>query len=151
MNFSSNNPDLGPLKIRRLDHIGHAVKSLSAGISRFQALFGATLELKEHLPEHAVEAAFLRYGDTSVELIAPLPGNTTLEKFLNRRGEGLHHICFEVDSVAEELKRLEAQGVRLIDSVPRPGARGTEIAFIHPQDLFGVLFELCSYPNKHAS
>ena len=127
-----------------LDHVGHAVKDLHAAIDLYTTKFGFTLELRETLPEHKVDAAFVSLANTSIELLQPLEGNTVLSKFLAARGEGLHHICFRVPSVTAELARLQSLGIIALDLIPRPGARGTQIAFLHPKTTGGALIELCS-------
>ena len=127
-----------------LDHVGHAVFDLQTAIAFYTKQLGFALELTESLPEHKVETAFLTLANTSIELLQPMPGNTVLNKFLASRGESLHHVCFRVVSVAEEIVRLQSQGITPLDRIPRPGARGTEIAFLHPKSTRGVLIELCS-------
>ena len=131
----------------RLDHIGHAVWNIEEGIKLYSELYNAALESRESLSEEGVEVAFLKYDNCLIELIAPSSSkpNQALEKFLNKRGPGMHHICFAVDCVSEELKRLSAKGVRLIDSTPRSGSRGLNVAFIHPSSSLGALIELCSH------
>ena len=128
----------------RLDHVAHAVSDLDEKIALYSALFGFELESREVIVEQKVSVAFLRLQNTLLELIAPEESNVTLRKFLEKRGEGLHHICFYVENIREELENLRSKGVKLIDSVPRPGAHGTEIAFIHPHSTGGALIELCS-------
>ena len=132
-----------------LDHIGHAVNDLEAAIATYTERAGFSLIEREELPEHRVRAAFLRGpGATNqaplIELIQPLAGNATLARFLDRRGEGLHHLCYSVASVSQELARLHALGVSLIDAVPRTGSRGMDVAFLHPKSFHGVMIELCS-------
>lgn len=132
-----------------IDHIGHAVHDLDLAISTYTRSAGFALTEQEELAEHLVRAAFLRAPGASesaplIELIQPLPGNTTLSRFLERRGEGLHHLCYRVASVEHELKRLHALGVVLIDSSPRAGSRGQDVAFLHPKSFHGALIELCS-------
>lgn len=132
-----------------LDHIGHAVAELETAIATYRDHAGFSLLEQEELPEHLVRAAFLSApgaGDKAplIELIQPLPGNLPLARFLERRGEGLHHICYRVPSVAMELERLSAQGVKLIDSTARAGSRGMDVAFLHPKSFHGALVELCS-------
>ena len=146
-----------------IDHIAHIVHDLDKAIENYASLLGlnsseSTPEVggssrvlphyRETLPEHKVEVAFIDLENTSIELITPLEGNSSLVNFLNSRGEALHHICYRVDSVAVELERLKASGYRLIDKSPRPGARQTEVAFIHPSSCGGVLTEICSDLEK---
>ena len=126
-----------------LDHVGHAVHDIDAGIAFYSELLGVAVAVRESLPEHRVEVAFFDLGNSSIELIAPQSGNTALTKFLDSRGEGLHHICYRVKSVDAELAILANRGVRLIDAKARNGSRNTLVAFVHPQGMRGVLVELC--------
>lgn len=126
-----------------LDHVGHVVRDLEAAANFYCGMLGFEREEEERSEEHKVDIIFVQRGATVIELLAPHPGNTSLERFLEKRGEGLHHICFRVPSVAAELERLAAAGVRLIDSRPRPGSRNTLVAFLHPASCHGVLVELC--------
>ena len=137
-----------------LDHVAHIVRNLDQAIEHYTELLvgnlstnGSSSEIphfRETLLDHQVELAFIDLEQSSIELIMPTEGNSSLMRFLDSRGESLHHICFRVPSVADELRRLAAQGVELIDTSPRPGARGTEVAFIHPRSCQGVLIEICS-------
>ncbi len=130
-------------KLWKLDHIGHVVKDLENSLNHYEKYFGFKVIERENLAEQKIELAFLQLENTLIELLAPLSGNTSLTNFLTKRGEGLHHLCYQVKSVSGELKRLSDLGIRLIDSVPRTGSRGFYIAFIHPQSTNGVLTELC--------
>lgn len=130
-----------------LDHVGIAVADLNRSLAMYRDIFGMEIELQEHVPDHAVDVVFLRSGAASVELIQPLEGNSTLRRFLERRGEGMHHVAFAVENLAAELKVLESRGVALIDKSPRAGSRGCEVAFLHPQSCGGTLVELCQYPH----
>ncbi len=125
-----------------IDHIGIAVDDLNAAVELYCARLGATVTLREKLEEQGVEIAFIGGGATKVELLAPLREGTTLSKFLARRGAGLHHIGYRVANIKEELARLAQAGCVLIDSTPRPGAAGSQIAFISPKSFMGVLTEL---------
>lgn len=130
-----------------LDHVGHAVRDIDSAISKYQSLFSASIVVRESLQSDGVDVAFLQLPNTLIELIAPQPapnGNPPLIRFLDKRGEGLHHYCFFVPSVASELARLEKLGVELIDTIPRLGSRGMSVAFLHPKSTNGVLIELCS-------
>ncbi|MCC6219664.1 MAG: methylmalonyl-CoA epimerase [Deltaproteobacteria bacterium] len=128
----------------RLDHVAHAVKNLDEGIAHYRNIFGFEVDIRDTLAAQGVEAAYLKLSNSKLELIAPLPGNKSLQAFIERRGEGLHHICFEVPSVAQELKRLSQLGVRLINDSPQKGLGNKDIAFMHPHSNFGVLIEICS-------
>lgn len=131
----------------KLDHVAHAVHDLEATVQHYQTMGGFTCIEREHLPEQGVTIAFLQAGPTTIELIAPLGTNSKVETFLAKRGEGLHHLCFEVEDIDQELRELEAKGARLIDKTPRAGSRHSRIAFVHPSAFQGVLVELCQYPR----
>ena len=131
--------------MKTLDHVGVAVADIEAAIREYETNFGFTLELREELPDHGVRVAFLNLGNTSIELLSPLGNAGALQKFMDSHGPGLHHVCYRVEDIKLELKRLEGSGVRLIDKVPRPGARHTLVAFLHPKSLGGVLTEICQY------
>lgn len=125
-----------------LDHIAHAVKNLDAAIATYKSTLGVEPSAREVISEQKVEVVFFDTHSGSIELLAPLPGNVTLRKFLDSRGEGLHHIAYKVLDISEELLRLESQGISCIDSKPRKGSRNTLIAFLHPKSFGGVLVEL---------
>ncbi|MBP9838445.1 MAG: methylmalonyl-CoA epimerase [Proteobacteria bacterium] len=127
-----------------LDHIGHAVNDLTASIKFYTETLGWKLELTESLDAHQVDVAFVSNDFNAIELLAPKPNNTVLKKFLSDRGEGLHHLCYRVESVKEELEILKAKGFLLIDEKPRLGSRDLFVAFIHPKSTKGVLLEICS-------
>ena len=127
-----------------IDHVGHVVKDLVEAEDFYCKTMGYSVEERESLDDQRVEVVFLRGPNGLIELLAPLPGNQNLQRFLSSRGPGLHHICFWVPSVEEELKRLKEQGVKLIDQAPRPGSRGLQVAFLHPSSCEGVLVEICS-------
>lgn len=128
-----------------LDHIGIAVLNLDASIKFHQDNFGLKLELRENIESQRVEIAFLKLENTLLELLAPTDSNSTLSKFLSERGPGLHHICYRVTDIEAEMQRLVLQGLRLIDTKPRPGAHNSLIAFLHPKSTEGVLIELCQH------
>ncbi len=128
------------------DHVGHVVSDLAAAERFYCETMGFKVVEREIVPTQKVSVVFLEGSSGLLELIAPLPGNTNLEKFLKTRGQGLHHIAFRVPSVGVELERLRKTGAKLIDESPRPGSRGMEIAFLHPATSFGVLVELCGVP-----
>ncbi len=126
-----------------LDHVAIAVHDLEAAAKRLGGPFGVQLTHREEIAGAEVEVAFLQLpGQTSIELVCPLVDNTPLARFLDRRGEALHHICFRVDDVAAALATARQAGIDLIDEQPRPGARGSRIAFLHPRSVGGVLIEL---------
>lgn len=126
----------------KIHHIGIAVHSLDEAAARFGGLLGLERGERYDLPEWRVSALFLPVGESHLELLEPHGEETTVGKFLARRGEGLHHICFEVDDIESSLREFARQGARLIDDRPRPGAGGHLVAFVHPQSSHGVLVEL---------
>lgn len=129
---------------RAIHHLGVAVADLDEAVSTYERLFGATVEGRETSSEQGVEAVALRLGAGHVELLAALGPDTPVGRFLARRGPGMHHVAYEVDDVETELARLVGEGAQLVDSAPRPGLFGTEVAFVHPDAAHGVLAELVS-------
>ncbi len=136
------------IKVKRIDHVAIAVAARDAVAANLGALFGLQPGAREHVASQATDVAFLHPhpagGEAAaLEICAPR-GNAALDRFLARRGPGLHHVCFAVDDLPAALAALKAAGVRLIDETPRPGARGHQVAFLHPASTGGVLFELCA-------
>jgi methylmalonyl-CoA/ethylmalonyl-CoA epimerase len=134
------------IKVKRIDHVAIAVADRDASTKDLAGLFGLSPGPHEHVADQKTDVAFLDAGGAdaaSLEVCAPA-GNPTLQKFLDKRGPGLHHVCFEVDDLPAALASLKAAGVRLIDETPRLGARGHWVAFLHPSATGGVLFELCA-------
>jgi methylmalonyl-CoA/ethylmalonyl-CoA epimerase len=139
------------IKVKRIDHVAIAVAERDASAVSLNALFGLETGAREHVASQATDVAFLypqgsgQSGkeDAALELCAPR-GNAALDRFLARRGPGLHHVCFAVEDLPAALAELKAAGVRLIDETPRRGARGHDVAFLHPDSTGGVLFELCA-------
>lgn len=130
------------MDVRGIHHLGVAVADLDEAVETWQRTFGARLEHRETIPDQGVEVASLRVGSGRLELLASLGPDTPVGKFLDRRGPGMHHVAFEVDDVGAELERLLAEGTPLVDSLPRQGAFGLEVAFLHPDAADGVLAEL---------
>ena len=126
---------------RPLDHVGVAVPSLEEACRLFEVLLGKTSSPPEVLEAQGVRIAFVG----AVELLEPLGPETTIGRFLERQGPGLHHFAYRTDDIESELTRLEAQGLELVDRVSRPGARGHLVAFLHPSSTQGVLVELVQY------
>jgi len=124
-----------------LDHIGIAVRSLDAAKAIYEAL-GLSIEHMETVETQKVKTAFLSVGDSNLELLEPTDPDSTIAKFIDKRGEGIHHICLRVDDIEAHLARLQAQGFRLINDAPVPGAHGCRVAFLHPSSGNGVLIEL---------
>lgn len=131
--------------LKRLDHLGIAVRDLAAAMATYGDSLGLTEWEIIDMPERSMQVAVGRVGDTLLELITPTSPAAAFSKFLDERGEGIHHIAYEVDNLAAVLAQLEASGVRLIDRTPRPGIHNTRIAFIHPKALVGVLTELVEH------
>lgn len=129
--------------IDSLAHIGIAVKDLEVSSKLFQALFGKPPDHAELLPDQKVNTAFFRMGETSVELTAPTDSDSPIAKFIEKRGEGIHHLSFVVADLEKELTRLRSEGFQLVDEKPRVGADGHAVAFLHPKSTNGVLIELC--------
>ena len=123
-----------------LDHIGIAVRSLDA--AKIYSALGLTTDHVEDVATQGVKTAFLSVGDTNIELLEPLSPESTVAKFIEKRGEGIHHICFRVTNIEQHLERLQQQGFRLINEAPVPGAHGCRVAFLHPAAGNGVLIEL---------
>ncbi|MDB5033044.1 MAG: methylmalonyl-CoA epimerase [Chlorobi bacterium] len=127
----------------KVSHIGIAVGSLEEAVARYSALFGNDHPHRETVAEQRVDIASYPVGDAVIELTSPTDEASPIAKFIAKRGEGIHHIAFEVDDVAAELDRLRAAGVRLINETPTEGAHDMLIAFVHPSSFNGVLVELC--------
>ena len=124
----------------RLDHIGIAVKSLDA--TKIYEDLGLKIDHVEDVKTQGVRTAFIRVGDSNLELLEPLSPDSPVAKFIEKRGEGIHHICFRVTDIESHLERLQQQGYRLINDAPVPGAHGCRVAFLHPAAGNGVLIEL---------
>ena len=130
-----------PCTARRLDHVCIAVKSIQEAMALYQRLFDIGPAPVEEVPDQGVRACLLPVGSTRIEFIEPIDPNGSIARFIERRGEALHHVAFQVEDIAARLAALQAEGVELIDKVPRKGAAGA-IAFLHPRATRGVLIEL---------
>jgi methylmalonyl-CoA/ethylmalonyl-CoA epimerase len=128
--------------IKGLHHIGLAVRSVEERMVLYRAL-GLEVAGREEVPSEMVRVAFLPVGDTRIELLEPTSPNSPVARFIDMRGEGVHHICLEVDDLEAAMARLAAQGFQLVTNVPSPGAHGTQVSFVHPKSTGGVLIELC--------
>src|SRR5512132_3967849 len=124
----------------RLDHIGIAVKSLDA--AKIYEALGLTVDHVEVVETQEVKTAFISAGDSNLELLEPTSPDSAVAKFIEKRGEGIHHICIRVGDIEQELKKLQQQGFRLVNEAPVPGAHGCRVAFLHPSAGNGVLIEL---------
>jgi methylmalonyl-CoA/ethylmalonyl-CoA epimerase len=126
---------------RGIHHIGHAVTDLQAALDMYSRMFGAQVEHREIVPEQGVEAVLVRIGADCVELLYPLGEDTPVGRFLASRGPGLHHVAYRVDDIRASLREAAHAGAELIDTEPRPGLFGLQVAFIHPGSVAGVLVE----------
>lgn len=137
------------MNLSHIEHLGIAVKSLDAAIPYYEKVLGLKCYNIEEVADQKVRTAFFKVGQTKIELLEPTSEESTIAKFIEKRGEGIHHLAFAVaDGVAEALADCEANGVQLIDKAPRKGAEGLNIAFLHPKSTMGVLTELCEDPAK---
>jgi methylmalonyl-CoA epimerase len=134
--------------IKKVSHIAVAVPDIEEAAKFYTDKLGLAVTGKEVVGGSKVRVGFIPVGETRIELVQPDSPDSPITKFLETRGPGLQHICFEVDDVAAELKRLDAAGVKLIDKVPHPGAHGTMVGFIHPSATGGVLVELSQQMEK---
>ncbi|HUI31376.1 MAG TPA: methylmalonyl-CoA epimerase [Candidatus Acidoferrales bacterium] len=126
----------------KISHIAIAVENLEVAKKAFETLVGNEVQLIEEVPDQKVRVGMIPIGESKIELAGPTDPSSTISKFIQKRGEGIHHICFEVKDIRSELSRLKAAGFQLIDEQPRLGADGHLIAFIHPRTTGGVLVEL---------
>ena len=132
------------MPVERVHHVAFAVEDLDKGIETYERLYGARVEFRGRLESQGVEASYVKVGCDRIELMAPTAEDTPVGRFLGRRGPGMHHIAFEVDDVADAVKALADAGATLIDTEPRPGLGGHDVAFVHPESQHGVLIEVVS-------
>jgi len=133
---------IAAMLLTEIDHVAIAVNDLDAAIDYYERAFGATVDHREIVERDGVEEALLKVADSYVQLMTPTRPDSPVAKSLERRGEGLHHIGYRVDDCGEALAAMIAAGATPIDQAPRPGSRGTTVAFIHPKGSFGTLIEL---------
>ena len=137
------------MELSHIEHLGIAVKSHEEAIPYYENILGLKCYSIEEVADQKVKTAFFKVGQTKIELLEPTSPESTIAGFIEKRGEGIHHLAFAVaDGVANALAEVEGKGVRLIDKAPRKGAEGLNIAFLHPKSTGGVLTELCENPNK---
>ena len=134
------------MKPTHIEHIGIAVRDLREAVAAYEALLGTRCYAVEEVADQKVRTAFFKIGETKIELLESTSPDGPIGKFLEKRGEGIHHIAFAVEDVAAALKEAGERGLRVINAEPRPGAEGLSIAFLHPKSTFGVLTELCGKP-----
>jgi methylmalonyl-CoA/ethylmalonyl-CoA epimerase len=128
--------------LRKLEHVAVAVRDLDAAIAHYERIWNVEVSHRERVDDQGVEEAMLPLGDAYLQLLAPTTEHSTVAKFIERRGEGLHHVAYEVDDLQAALTELKEKGMRLIDETPRPGGRGHHVAFVHPSGNLGLLVEL---------
>lgn len=136
------------MKISQLEHIGIAVSSLDEAIPYWENVLGLKCYNIEEVADQKVRTAFFKVGQIKIELLESTSEDGTIAKFIEKKGQGVHHLAFAVENVEEALADAESKGVQLIDKAPRKGAEGLSIAFLHPKSTFGVLTELCEDKNK---
>ncbi len=134
--------------LNRIYHLGYAVQDIEAASRFYEENFGVVPEEPEVLEEQGIIATIFRVGESSIELVQPTRPDSPVGKFLEKRGEGFHHVAFEVEDLSVALAELKRNGVEIIDEEPRVGAGGTRMAFVHPKSTFGVLTELVELPKR---
>jgi methylmalonyl-CoA/ethylmalonyl-CoA epimerase len=132
------------MNISHIEHIGIAVKDLATSIPYYEEILGLKCYNIEEVTEQKVKTAFFKIGQTKIELLEPTSEESAIAKFIEKKGEGIHHIAFCVDNLVEALAECESKGVQLIDKTPRKGAEGLNIAFLHPKSTASVLTEFCA-------
>jgi methylmalonyl-CoA/ethylmalonyl-CoA epimerase len=131
------------MKLSHIEHIGIAVNSLDESIPYYEKVLGLTCYAIEEVKDQKVKTAFFRVGETKLELLESTDANGPIAKFIEKRGQGIHHIAFATEGIEEALTHAKNNGIQLIDEKPRKGAEGLNIAFLHPKSTFGVLTEFC--------
>jgi methylmalonyl-CoA/ethylmalonyl-CoA epimerase len=135
--------------LKKINHIAIAVNNIEEASKFYQTVLGLDLSGVEVVAAQKTRVGFFKIGESNIELVQPSESDSSLVKFLEIKGQGIHHICFEVDDVEAEVKAYLGKGATLIDQKPRPGAHNTKVAFIHPKSSNGVLIELCELPKKN--
>ena len=128
--------------LTEIDHVGIAVRDLDAAVKWYQDMFGATVAHRERIESDGVEEALIKVADSYIQLLMPVTETSPLAKYLEKSGEGIHHVGYRVEDCGEVLEAMKQNGARVIDEQPRPGSRGTTVAFVHPKAGFGTLIEL---------
>ena len=138
------------MKISHIEHLGIAVKSLDEAIPYYEKILGLKCYAIEEVPDQKVKTAFFKVGATKIELLEGTDPESSVSKFIEKRGEGIHHMAFAIeDGVQNALDEVSEKGVQVIDKAPRKGAEGLQIAFLHPRSTHGVLTELCEKPKEN--
>jgi len=136
------------MKISHIEHIGIAVKNLESSIRFYEEILGLKCYGIEEVKDQKVRTAFFQVGQTKIELLESTDPEGPIAKFIEKKGEGIHHIAFATETIEKQLEELKEKGIQLIDEKPRKGAEGLDIAFLHPKSTLGVLIELCENKNK---
>lgn len=136
------------MKVTHIEHLGIAVNSIEEALPFYENILGLKCYAVEEVTDQKVKTAFLKVGQTKIELLESTDPEGAVGKFIEKRGEGIHHLAFAVEGLTDALKEAEEKGIRLIDANPRKGAEGLNIAFLHPKSTIGVLTELCENPDK---
>lgn len=134
------------MKLESIEHIAIAVKDLNVSIKFYEEFLGLKCYAVEVVNDQKVRTAFFKVGQTKIELLEATESNSSISKFIEKHGEGIHHLAFSVSNLSKILNEADSKGIQLIDKEPRKGAEGFNIAFLHPKSLFGVLTELCEKP-----
>jgi methylmalonyl-CoA/ethylmalonyl-CoA epimerase len=134
--------------LKKINHIAIAVSDIEESAKFYQNVLGLSLSDVEVVPAQKTRAGFFRIGEMNIELVQPSETDSPLVKFLETKGQGIHHICFEVDDVEAEVSTFLEKGATMVDQKPRPGAHQTKVAFVHPKSSSGVLIELCELPKN---
>lgn len=136
------------MNISHIEHIGIAVKDLSKAIEYYEQVLGLKCYAIEEVKDQKVKTAFFQAGQTKIELLESTEDDGPVAKFIDKKGEGIHHMAFAVKDIGHALSEAEEKGIQLIDKQPRGGAEGLNIGFLHPKSTFGVLTEFCEHPEK---
>lgn len=136
------------MKLSHIEHIGIAVKNLEENIAYYEKMLGLKCYAIEEVKDQKVKTAFFMIGQTKIELLESTDPEGPIGKFLEKKGEGIHHLAFAVDDIDKALPELEEKGIQLVDKKSRKGAEGLDIAFLHPKSTYGVLTEICENKNK---
>jgi methylmalonyl-CoA/ethylmalonyl-CoA epimerase len=134
------------MKATHIEHIGIAVRNLEDSIRFYEDVLGLKCYAIEEVKDQKVKTAFFKIGQTKIELLESTAPDGPIAKFIEKKGEGMHHLAFAVDGLTESLAEVKSKGIELIDEKPRPGAEGLQIAFLHPKSTRGVLTEFCEHP-----
>jgi methylmalonyl-CoA/ethylmalonyl-CoA epimerase len=137
--------------LRRIEHVALAVSDLDTSLAHYERIWGLRHSSRERVDDQGIEEAMIPLGESNLQLVAPTRDDSTVARFLERRGEGLHHVAYEVENLDTTLRDLRSKGVELIDEEPRPGGRGHLIAFVHPKSNHGLMVELIQRPESRGA